>query len=299
MITVDSTRFSLLHARGAALCGKTAWRSAVNALAAVAILTSVSLARAQPLDLQLLDEIGLDQNLDGQIPLDLTFTDEKGRKVAIGDYLGDKPALLSFVYYECPMLCTQILNGLTKSLRVLSFDVGKEFDVITVSIDPGETPSLAAAKKQEYVKWYGRASAERGWHFLTGRQDQIELLTQAAGFRYQYDPETDLYRHASGIMVLTPEGKLARYFYGVDYAPKDVRLGLIEASQNKIGSPVDQLLLLCYQYDPSTGKYGLVIMNSVRIAGALTVVTIGAFVVLMLRRERRARLTHGTAGAPA
>ena len=297
MIAVDSARFSLLHARGAAACRKAAWRSALSAVAVLAILTST--ARAQPLDLQLLDEIGLDQNLDGQIPLDLTFTDEKGRKVAIGDYLGDKPALLSFVYYECPMLCTQILNGLTKSLRVLSFDVGKEFDVITVSIDPGETPSLAAAKKQEYVKWYGRASAERGWHFLTGRQDQIELLTQAAGFRYQYDPETDLYRHASGIMVLTPEGKLARYFYGVDYAPKDVRLGLIEASQNKIGSPVDQLLLLCYQYDPSTGKYGLVIMNSVRIAGALTVVTIGAFVVLMLRRERRARLTHGTAGAPA
>ena len=284
MIAIDYARFNLL-------------RSALSAVAVVAILTST--ARAQPLDLKLLDEIGLDQNLNGQIPLELTFIDEKGRTVALGDLLGDRPALLSFVYYECPMLCTQILNGLTKSLRVLSFDVGKEFDVITISIDPGETPSLAAAKKQEYVKWYGRASAERGWHFLTGRQDQIELLTQAAGFRYQYDPETDLYRHASGIMVLTPEGKLARYFYGVDYAPKDVRLGLIEASQNKIGSAVDQLLLLCYQYDPSTGKYGLVIMNSVRIAGALTVVTIGAFVVLMLRRERRARLTHGTAGSPA
>ena len=297
MIAIDYARFNLLHGRGAAVCRKTSWRSALSAVAVVAILTST--ARAQPLDLKLLDEIGLDQNLNGQIPLELTFIDEKGRTVALGDLLGDRPALLSFVYYECPMLCTQILNGLTKSLRVLSFDVGKEFDVITVSIDPGETPSLAAAKKQEYVKWYGRASAERGWHFLTGRQDQIELLTQAAGFRYQYDPETDLYRHTSGIMVLTPEGKLARYFYGVDYAPKDVRLGLIEASQNKIGSPVDQLLLLCYQYDPSTGKYGLVIMNSVRIAGALTVVTIGAFVVLMLRRERRARLTHGTAGAPA
>ena len=297
MIAIDYARFNLLHARGAAVCRKTAWRSALSAVAVVAILTST--VRAQPLDLQLLDDIGLDQNLDGQIPLELTFIDEKGRTVALGDLLGDKPVLLSFVYYECPMLCTQILNGLTKSLRVLSFDVGKEFDVITVSIDPGETPSLAAAKKQEYVKWYGRSSAERGWHFLTGRQDQIELLTQAAGFRYQYDPETDLYRHASGIMVLTPEGKLARYFYGIDYAPKDVRLGLIEASQNKIGSPVDQLLLFCYKYDPSTGKYGLVIMNSVRIAGALTVMTIGAFVVLMLRRERRARLTHGTAGAPA
>ena len=297
MINLDSARFNLLHARGAAAGRKIPWRSALSVVAVIAILTSV--ASAQPLDRQQLDEIGLDQNLDGQIPLDLTFTDEKGRTVAIGDFLGDRPALLSFVYYECPMLCTQVLNGLTRSLRVLSFDVGKEFDVITVSIDPGETPSLAAAKKEEYVKWYGRASADRGWHFLTGRQDQIERLAQAAGFRYQYDPETDLYLHASGIMVLTPEGKLARYFYGIDYAPKDVRLGLIEASQNKIGSAVDQLLLLCYQYDPSTGKYGLVIMNSVRIAGALTVVTIGAFVVVMLRRERRARLKHVSAGSPA
>ncbi len=286
-MTVDSARFGLLRARGAA---------AVSAVAAVAILTCG--AGAQPLDLQLLDKIGLDQNLNAQIPLDLSFTDEKGRTVAIGDFLGERPALLTLVYYECPMLCTQILNGLTRSLRVLSFDVGKEFDVITVSIDPGETPSLAAAKKAEYVKRYSRASADRGWHFLTGSEDQIERLAQAVGFRYQYDPETGLYLHASGIMVLTPEGKLARYFYGIDYAPKDVRLGLIEASQNKIGSAVDQLLLLCYQYDPSTGKYGLVIMNSLRVAGGLTVVTMVGFIVLMLRRERRER-PHGTVGPPA
>ena len=283
MIVVDSARFNLLRARSAA--------------AVVAILTCA--ATAQPLDMQLLKEIGLDQNLDTQIPLDLTFTDEKGRTVSIGDLLGDRPALLTLVYYECPMLCTQILNGLTRSLRVLSFDVGKEFDVITVSIDPGETSSLAAAKKEEYVKRYGRVSADRGWHFLTGRQDQIDRLAQAVGFRYQYDPETDLYLHASGIMLLTPEGKLARYFYGVEYAPKDVRLGLIEASQGRIGSAVDQLLLLCYQYDPSTGKYGLVIMNSVRIAGGLTVVTIVSFIVLMLRRERRAKLRHLTGEFPA
>ncbi len=286
-MTVDSARFGLLRARGVA---------AASAVAAVAILTCG--AGAQPLDLQLPDKIGLDQNLNAQIPLDLSFTDEKGRTVAIGDFLGERPALLTLVYYECPMLCTQILNGLTRSLRVLSFDVGKEFDVITVSIDPDETPSLAAAKKAEYVKRYGRASADRGWHFLTGRKDQIERLAQAVGFRYQYDPETGLYLHASGIMVLTPEGKLARYFYGIDYAPKDVRLGLIEASQNKIGSAVDQLLLLCYQYDPSTGKYGLVIMNSLRVAGGLTVVTMVGFIVLMLRRERREK-PHGTVGPPA
>ena len=286
MIAFDSARFDLARAR------------ATVAVAVVAILMCAS--SVQPLDLQLLDQIGLDQNLDAQIPLDLTFTDSKGRTVAIGDFLGDRPALLTLVYYECPMLCTQILNGLTRSLRgLLSFDVGKEFDVITVSIDPGETPSLAAAKKEEYVKRYGRAGADRGWHFLTGRQDQIERLAQAVGFRYQYDPETGLYLHASGIMVLTPEGKLARYFYGVDYAPKDVRLGLIEASQNKIGSVVDQLLLLCYQYDPATGKYGLVIMNSICIAAGLTVVTMVGFIVLMLRRERRAKPRHGTAGPPA
>lgn len=275
MIAFDSARFDLARARVAV------------AVALVAILMCAS--SVQPLDLQLLDQIGLDQNLDAQIPLDLTFTDSKGRTVAIGDFLGDRPALLTLVYYECPMLCTQILNGLTRSLRMVSFDVGKEFDVITVSIDPGETPSLAAVKKEEYVKRYGRAGADRGWHFLTGRQDQIERLAQAVGFRYQYDPETGLYLHASGIMVLTPEGKLARYFYGVDYSPKDVRLGLIEASQNKIGSVVDQLLLLCYQYDPATGKYGLVIMNSIRIAGGLTVATMVGFILLMLRRERRAK----------
>ena len=286
-MSVDSARFGLLRARGAA---------AVSAVAAVAILTCG--ADAQPLNPQWPDKIGLDQNLNAQIPLDLSFTDEKGRTVAIGDFLGERPALLTLVYYECPMLCTQILNGLTRSLRVLSFDVGKEFDVITVSIDPGETPSLAAAKKAEYVKRYSRASADRGWHFLTGSEDQIKRLAQAVGFRYQYDPETGLYLHASGIMVLTPEGKLARYFYGIDYAPKDVRLGLIEASQNKIGSAVDQLLLLCYQYDPSTGKYGLVIMNSLRVAGGLTVVTMVGFIVLMLRRERREK-PHGTVGPPA
>ena len=275
MIAFDSARFDLARARAAV------------AVALVAILMCAS--SVQPLDLQLLDQIGLDQNLDAQIPLDLTFTDSKGRTVAIGDFLGDRPALLTLVYYECPMLCTQILNGLTRSLRMVSFDVGKEFDVITVSIDPGETPSLAAVKKEEYVKRYGRAGADRGWHFLTGRQDQIERLAQAVGFRYQYDPETGLYLHASGIMVLTPEGKLPRYFYGVDYSPKDVRLGLIEASQNKIGSVVDQLLLLCYQYDPATGKYGLVIMNSIRIAAGLTVATMVGFILLMLRRERRAK----------
>ena len=261
-----------------------------------ASLTSATVCSSQSLNLDILDQIGIDQGLDDQVPLELSFLDEEGKEVTLGDYLGERPALLTLVYYECPVLCTQVLNGLTQSLRVLSFDVGKEFDIITVSIDPGETPALAAAKKSEYVKRYGRASAQYGWHFLTGRQEQIDRLTEAVGFHYKYDRDTDQYIHASGIMLLTPEGKLARYFYGIEYAPKDIRLGLVEASQGKIGNAVDQLLLLCYQYDPATGKYGLVIMNSVRIAGLLTVVLMATFVTVMLRRDRRGKTDRS--GAP-
>jgi protein SCO1/2 len=252
-----------------------------------ASLTVVTMCSGQSLNREMLDQIGIDQDLDGQVPLELSFFDSEGKEVTLGDYLGERPAVLTLVYYECPLLCTQVLNGLTRSLRILSFDVGKEFDIITVSIDPGETPALAAAKKSEYVEQYGRVSAQHGWHFLTGGQEQIDRLTEAVGFHYKYDPDTGQYMHASGIMLLTPEGKLARYFYGIEYAPKDVRLGLVEASQGKIGNAVDQLLLLCYQYDPATGKYGLVIMNSVRIAGLLTVVIMATFVTIMLRRDRR------------
>ena len=240
-------------------------------------------------------EIGIDQRLNEQLPLGLTFANSNGETVELGDYFGDKPVILSLVYYECPMLCTQVLNGLLRGLKVLSFKVGEEFDVVTVSIDPGETPALAAAKKKEYVGRYRRESAQNGWHFLTGSQDQIDQLAEAVGFRYQYDPETDLYVHASGIMVATAEGLLSRYFYGVEFAPKDLRLGLIDASQNRIGNPVDQLLLLCYQYDPATGKYGLAIINSLRVAGAATVIALGTFIVVMLRRERRGQLNGDNA----
>ena len=189
------------------------------------------------------------------------------------------------------MLCTQVLNGLLRSLRALSFDVGRDFDVVVVSIDPGEPPQLAAAKKRHYVSGYGREGAGEGWHFLTGDQKNISELAEEVGFRYRYDPETDLYIHASGVMVLTPGAKLARYFYGIEYAPKDLRLGLVERSQNRIGSAVDQLLLLCYQYDATTGKYGLVIMNSLRVAGFATVAALATFIVVMIRRERRGGVT--------
>ena len=263
--------------------------SAITALTAL----TVGSAHGQALDPAVGDQIGIDQRLGERVPLDLAFRDETGTEVRLNEILDKRPAILSLVYYECPMLCTQVLNGLLRSLRVLSLDMGREFEVITVSIDPGETPALAAAKKKEYVGRYGRDGAAGGWHFLTGTRERIEELAEAVGFRYEYDPETDLYVHASGIMVLTPAGELARYFYGVEFAPKDLRLGLIEAAEERIGNAVDQVLLLCYQYDPTTGKYGLVILNSLRVAGAATVAVLAALVIGWIRRERR------QAGPPA
>ncbi len=255
---------------------------------AIALL-GASAAGAQPLSQEQIEQIGIDQHLDEQLPLDLVFADEQGRPVHLGEYFGEKPVVLALVYYECPMLCTQVLNGLLRTLRMISFDAGREFQVLAVSFDPRETPQLAAAKKEEYAKAYGRPGAGEGWHFLTGSQEQIEQLTRAVGFRYQYDERSGQYIHAAGIVVLTPSGRLARYFYGIEYSPKDVRLGLIEASEEQIGSPVDQFLLLCFHYDPASGKYTLAVMNTVRAAGALTVAALAVFVVATLRRERRNR----------
>lgn len=235
----------------------------------------------------MLREVGIDQKLGAPLPLDLTFRDERGETVQLQQYFGEKPVILSFVYYECPMLCTQVLNGLLESLRTVSFDVGKQFEIVTVSFDPGETPKLAADKKASYVKQYKRAGAEQGWHFLTGDTASIRQLTQAAGFRYTYDPATDQFAHASGIMVVTPQGKMARYFYGIEYSGRDLRLALVEAAENKIGSPVDALLLYCFHYDPLTGKYGIVIMNVLRLAGVATVMALGTFMLVMFRRDRR------------
>jgi protein SCO1/2 len=255
------------------------------------LLFSLSVASAQILDSNvpppMLREVGIDQNLGAPLPLDVTFRDESGETVRLQQYFGEKPVILSFVYYECPMLCTQVVNGLLESLRTLSFDVGKQFEVITVSFDPGETPKLAADKKASYLKQYNRPGAERGWHFLTGDTAAIRQLTQAAGFRYKYDPVTDQFVHASGIMVVTPQGKIARYFYGIEYSGRDLRLALVEAAKNKIGSPVDALLLYCFHYDPLTGKYGLVIMNVLRLAGIATVIALGTFMIVMFRRERK------------
>ena len=231
-----------------------------------------------------LKNVGIEQHLNEQIPPELTFRDETGKAVRLGDYFGKKPMILNLVYYQCPMLCGEVLSGLESALRVLKFDVGKEFDVLTVSFDPHETPQMAAAKKAEYLKRYGRASAAQGWHFLTGPQESIDALTKAAGFQYEYDSASRQFAHATAIMVLTPEGKISQYYYGVEFAPKDLRLGLIQASDNKIGTLVDQVLLYCYHYDPATGKYGAVIMRIVRLAGIATMLCIGLLMAVLFRR---------------
>ena len=234
-----------------------------------------------------LDEVGIDQKLHEQLPLDLEFRNEKGEAVKLGSYFGNKPVVLSLVFYECPMLCNQVLNGMVGAFRVMSFRPGKEFEVITVSFDSRETPTLAAAKKSTYVAYLPedkRTGAASGWHFLTGDETNIKRLTNAIGFRYHFDEATNQFAHSSAIYVATPQGKLARYFYGIEYAPRDLRLGLIEASENKIGSPVDQLLLYCYHYDPATGKYGAVIINMVRLGGIATVVAMLTVLLLLHRR---------------
>jgi protein SCO1/2 len=246
-----------------------------------------------------LQNVGIDQKLNGQIPLDAVFLDETGRSVRLSEYFGKKPVILSLVFYECPMLCNQVLNGLVGSLKAQSFNVGEEFDVLTVSFDPREGPALASAKKLSYMQRYQRAGAEKGWHFLTGDQKSIDALTRAVGFRYSYDAETNQFAHASGIMVLTPEGKLARYFYGIEYAPKDLRLALVESSESKIGSPVDQLLLYCYHYDPVTGKYGPTIINIIRIGGLLTMLGVAALIFFLPRRRNAAGSNESMGGGVA
>jgi protein SCO1/2 len=241
-----------------------------------------------------LEGIGIDQKLDQQIPLALTFRDEFGRDVALSTFFHSRrPVILALVYYRCPMLCTQILTGLESSLKAVSLDPGRDFEVVSVSFDPKDTPALAASKKQMYLRRYGRPGTANGWHFLTGEEPNIKALTEAAGYHYRYDPKTDQFAHASGILILTPEGHISRYFYGVEYAPRDVRLGLVEASRNKIGNAVDQVLLFCYHYDPATGKYGAVAMNIVRFAGGAFALIGGACLFVALRRDSKRNQSRG------
>lgn len=237
---------------------------------------------------KILQKVGIDQRLNQQLPLDLRFRDDEGREVRLGDYFGKRPVIFALVYYQCPMLCTLVLNGMTSALTVVRFDAGREFDVVAVSIDPRETPAMASAKKRTYLSRYKRPGTEKGWHFLTGDQPAIDAITRAAGFRYAWDPELKQFAHASAIMLVTPEGKISQYYYGIEYGPNDLRLGLVEASKNKIGNAVDQVMLYCYHYDPATGKYGAVAMRIMRLAGGATVLVLGTFIFVMVRRDHEA-----------
>ena len=237
----------------------------------------------------ILKDVRVDQKLNDIVPADIPFVDESGKNVMIGDYFGKRPVVLALVYYECPMLCTLVLNGLTGSLETINFDAGQQFDVVAVSFDPGETPSLAAAKKDLYLKRYGRPASRDGFHFLTGREESITRLTDAVGFRYQYDASIDQFAHPAAITILTPDRHVSRYLYGIEFAPRDLRLALVEAADGKIGSIADQALLFCYHYDPITGKYGFAVMSLVRLGGILTV---GAFLAFVWASRRRESVSH-------
>jgi protein SCO1/2 len=245
----------------------------------------------------ILEKVGIAQHLNQQLPLDLTFTDDTGKPVRLQDYFGQRPAILALVYYQCPMLCSEELNGLTGALQMVSFRPGRDFDVIVVSIDPGEGADLAATKKRTYVKRYGHPETADGWHFLTGTQAAIDALTRAVGFGYVKIPGPDgkltQFAHASSIQIVTPQGRLAQYYMGVEYSPKDLRLGLVEASANKIGSPVDNILTYCYHYDPSTNKHSLIVARVVQLGGLVTMLSLGGFMWAMLRRDIRTNHNPG------
>jgi protein SCO1 len=245
----------------------------------------------------ILRDIGFDQRLGETVPLGLEFRDDAGRLVRLGDYFGKRPVVLTLNYYGCPMLCTVTLNGLGSALSVLTYTAGREFEVVTVSFDARETPDLAARKKKSYLERYKRPGAADGWHFLTGSQASIDALTKAVGFKYAWDPETKQFAHPAGVVVLTPSGKISRYLFGIEYAPKDLRFAVIESSEGRVGNAVDQIVLACYNYDPTTGRYGAAIMRIVRASGALTFVALASFVVLALRRERRAASATRAAAA--
>ena len=233
--------------------------------------------------------VGFDQNIGKTLPLESIFKDETGKRVALGDYFGKKPVLLSFAYFACPMLCGLSMQGLSSTLKGLNLEIGRDFEVLTVSFDPRETPDMARAKKDNAILRHGRPEAAAGWHFLTADEPAIGSLTRAAGFRYEWDDDAKQYAHATGLVVVTPEGQIARYLFGIEYAPRDVRFALVEASEGKLGSVVDQLLLLCYHYDPKAGRYGAIAIDTMRVGGALTLVALGAFVIVSARSERQSK----------
>ena len=292
------TRIATASLALATWCASVAWCSpAATAMSLPLAGTSLSTAAlvAPPLaSVQKVSDVvanvKFDQRLDEQVPLDLTFRDETGASVRLDQYFvknGHKPVVLTLVYYECPMLCTQVLNGLTRSLKPLGLKPGDDFEILTVSINHREGPELAAKKKARYIEDLGRPEAAKGWHFLTGDEASIAKLADSVGFRFMWDPEIQQYAHAGGLVVLTPEGRISRYFFDVEFPSRDLRLGLVEASREEIGSLTDRVLLLCYHYDPTTGKYGIAITTFIRLFGFLTVAAIGTYMFVMLRRERR------------
>lgn len=241
-----------------------------------------------------LQNIGIEQKLGEQLPLDTVFKDENGRAVKLGEYFSkERPVVLALVYYECPMLCNEVLNGLTGSLKGISFDAGKEFDVVAISFDAreNEKPELTKNKKAAYVERYGRPGSEKGWHFLTGEQASIDAVTKAAGFKYQWDEKSNQFAHAGGIMIVTPDGKMSRYFYGIDYSPKDVKFGIMESAESKVGNPAEKLLLYCFHYDPASGKYGLAILNVIRLGGIATLMGLGAMFFVLWRKNKKVKNT--------
>ena len=240
-----------------------------------------------------LENIGIEQKLGGQIPLDAEFKDENGKMVKLGELFGKRPVILALVYYECPMLCNEVLNGLTGSLKGINFDAGKDFDVIAISFDVRENdkPNLAKNKKESYLGRYARPGTENGWHFLTGTKPEIDKVTNAVGFKYKFDEPTNQFAHAGGVMVATPDGKLSRYLYGIDYAPKDLKFAVMDSAESKIGNPAEQLLLYCFHYNPATGKYGLAILNIIRIVGVLTLLGLGGMFIYFRRYNRQKDLS--------
>lgn len=250
-------------------------------------------------DARILEGVGFDQRLGERIPLTLDFRDEAGKAVTLADYFArGKPVILNMVYYECPMLCNLELNGLCRALKVVDLGAGDQFEIVTVSINPDEEPGLAAAKKAGYLKRYGREGAGVGWHFLTGETPQIDALAEAIGFRYRYDEASGLYAHNAGIVVLTPDGTIAYYFFGVEFSPRDVKFALMSASERQIGSPIDQALLYCYHYDPATGQYTLAVQGALKLLGLATILALVGSIAAMVLRDRRKAPAEAGATAP-
>ena len=272
------------------------WLRSIIGIAALLALSLASFAQTAPDNIgkssaglpAALQNVGFEPPLNGQLPLDLGFRDEAGSEVRLRDYFGHKPVLLALVYYGCPMLCNQVEQGVVGSLKMLSFNAGRDYEVVFVSFDSRETPEMAARKKESAISHYGRPETAPGFHFLTGSQQSIDALTKAANFRYSFDANIGIFAHASGIMLLTPDGRISRYFYGVEYPSRDVRLGLVDASAGKIGNPIDHLLLYCFEYDPATARYSATILRIVRLGGLLTILTIVAGILLFRRRDARA-----------